>query len=91
MKQSNQIIFKKKNYKPTERWRDSHYDRQCHSDRQLIEKEKKLGFWVLVIGDRRRKEQNEKKAMMKKMVNTNEEEEEKLKGLCFSFHFMWIY
>ena len=89
MKKSNQIIFKK-NYKPNERWRDSHYDRQCHSDRQLIEKEKKLGFWVLVTGDRRR-EQNIKKARRQKMVNADEEEEEKLKGLCFSFHFMWIY
>ena len=64
---------------------------QCHSDRQLIEKEKNLGFWVLVTGDRRRKGQNEKKARRKKMVNADEEEEEKLKGLCFSFHFMWIY
>ena len=33
---------------------------QTHSDRQLIEKEKKIGFWVLVTSDRRRKEQNGK-------------------------------
>ena len=26
-----------------------------------LEKKKKLGFWVLVTGDRRRKEQNKKK------------------------------
>ena len=51
----------KKNYKPNERWRDSHNDRQCHSDRQLIGKKIKPGFWVLVTGDRRRKKQNGKK------------------------------
>ena len=79
MKQSNQIILKK-NYEPNERWSDSHYDRQCHSDRQLIEKEKNLGFWVLVTGDRRRKGQNEKKARRKKMVNADEEEEERQIG-----------
>ena len=39
---------------------------QCHGDRQLIEKEKKIGFWVLVTSDRRRKEQNGKKGKRKK-------------------------
>ena len=39
---------------------------QCHRDRQLIEKEKKPSFWVLVTSDRRRKEQNGKKGKRKK-------------------------
>ena len=61
MKQSNQIIFLKKITNPMKGGEiATMIDNAIVIDKSL-EKKKKLGFWVLVTGDRRRKEQNKKK------------------------------